>query len=277
MASGSAAQLIQIPYLPTIRQAVLHSTTAFEVMFGGQAGGGKSEALLWEAYQICLEVPGAIVAVFRRTYPELEESLIRRSLNKFPPGWGKYNVSRKEWRFPNKSVLEFRHCEKEKDVYDYQSAEWQHLFIDELTHFTEFQYEYLKSRVRAGDPTRRGVKCASNPGNIGHAWVKRRFITGKKPDVVYETPIDVDLAWRLGIDLATVKPSSSIFIPARLRDNPYMMDNDPQYAIRLMGLPAAERRALLEGDWDIFEGQVFDSFRSDLHVIPPMVPQQSNA
>ena len=140
--------------------------------------------------------------------------------------------------------------------------------MDELTHFSEHQYRFLRSRVRiAGLPVPAKyasrlprIEAASNPGSIGHAWVKRTFITPKPANEIWRVPPEEGGMLRQ-------------FNPARLADNPYLMRDDPQYADRLRGLGADNLvRAMLEGDWDIVAGQAFEKLRRDIHCIEPFEP-----
>ena len=141
-----------------------------------------------------------------------------------------------------------------------QSAQYADIEFDELTHFSNFQYEYLKSRIRSAAGVPVAVRSASNPGNIGHAWVKDRFVTITTPGKVYVDP---------------VTGKDRVFIPARVYDNPILMKNDPGYVERLKSLPEHERRALLDGDWDVFKGQYFYEWRYDLHVVKPFpIPRE---
>lgn len=243
-----------IDYTPTEKQAKFHSCPADEVLFGGSAGGGKSMALLMEAIVEALEVPGNRCLLMRRTYPELEKSLIHTSLQIIPKDLGRYNDGKKRWTFVNGSIIDFGYCENENDVTKYQSAEYGFIGFDELTHFTEFQYTYMLSRLRS---TVEGVwprmRAATNPGGVGHAWVKKYFIDPAPPETVWTT--DEGL--------------TRCFIPATVYDNPYLMEADPGYIRRLESLDEDSKRALLYGDWDVFAGQAFKEFNRDLHVVKP--------
>jgi hypothetical protein len=238
----------------------------FEGFFGGSAGPGKSEVILmYPIARKLIDHPRFKGIIFRRTYPELEESLIPRSFEWYPYFGGKYNASKHVWIFPSGASIRFGYSDNENDVRQHDTAEYNYLGIDELTHFTEFQYLYLTHRVRtsvAGLPSI--VRSASNPGNVGHAWVRERFILPKRQG------------------FAIIKDSKTgakrIYIPAYLHDNPTLVQNDPTYMDRLRLLPEAERKAKLEGDWDAFSGQVFTEFRYSklhnepenyIHVIPP--------
>lgn len=240
---------------------------ADEVLFGGAAGGGKSYGQLVDALLFALKYPLSHQLILRRTFPELEHSLIMNSLLVYPTSVAKYQVSARKWVFKNGSVIEFGYCAAESDVLRYQGAEYDVVRFDELTHFTESQYTYLLSRVRGTNGYPKQLKSSTNPGGIGHNWVKRRFIEGAEPNV----PQSGEFGTRL-------------FIPSFVQDNKFLMKSDGGYIKRLNQLPENERRALLYGEWDIFDGQVFTEWRNsskgyltrlNTHVIEPFdIPKQ---
>ncbi|RMF53116.1 MAG: hypothetical protein D6746_15990 [Bacteroidetes bacterium] len=156
--------------------------------------------------------------------------------------------------------MEFNHCQYEHDVYGFQSAQYQRLYFDELTHFTYFQYIYLQSRLRTPKhkDVKPQIKSASNPGGIGHLWVKERFIDGVIPNKI-----------QMKVDKETGKEYEVQFIPAKIDDNQILVQNDPLYKANLEKLSEDERRALLYGDWDVFKGQYFKEWNRDIHVIKP--------
>lgn len=166
----------------------------------------------------------------------------------FPQQICTYNDSKKMWSVKGGSTIEFGYCDSESDVTQYQSAEYDCIRFDELTHFTEFMYTYLISRIRGVNPFPKQIKSSTNPGGIGHAWVKARFIDGHEPG---EEWLD---------DLSRAR----IFIPARVQENKFLMESDPKYIQRLEQLPENQKKALLYGDWEIFEGQFFSEFRNNI-------------
>jgi phage terminase large subunit len=229
----------------TRKQMAFIRSTAFETLFGGAAGGGKSYAQLIDALVFALTYPRSRQLMLRRTFPELRRSLIQVSLDLYPADCGVYKESVHRWIFANESILEFGFCDSENDVTKYQSAEYDVIRFDELTHFTEFQFTYLLSRIRGVNGYPKQVKSSTNPGGIGHQWVKERYIDRLVPGEESE---------------------GRLFLPARVTDNTFLMQSDPAYLHRLQMLDEKSRRALLNGEWDLFEGQYFPEFSRSLHV-----------
>ena len=259
---------------PQPRQREFMSRWEDERLYGGAAGGGKSDALLCEALrQVHIKSYRAII--FRQSYPQLE-ALISRSLELYRAAYPKrkYNDSKKVWTFPSGAKIFFGYMLREKDKYNYQGKPYDFIAFDELTQFTNTQYEYLRSRNRpTSSGTRVYMRATANPGGIGHGWVKERFITPAPPNTTIWTNETIDTPQ----GQKEIK-SSRIFIPSTVFDNQKLLDNDPQYLARLAILPEAERNALLYGDWDSFSGQVFNEWVNDpkhykdmlhTHVIEP--------
>ena len=242
----------------TKKQKLFIDATESEVLFGGAAGGGKSYGQMVDALLFALRYPGSKQLVLRRTFAELDKSIIRTSLALFPNSIYSFNSSSHTGKFKNGSCIDFGYCANENDVYQYQSAEYDCIRFDELTHFTEAQYVYLISRVRGANSFPKQIKSSTNPGGVGHMWVKGRFVDPSPDRRAF-----------LGDD-----GMRRIFIPSLLDDNAFLTRSDPDYKKRLLALPERERKALLYGDWNIFEGQYFTEFRHDKHVCEPFeIPQ----
>ena len=234
------------------KQEEFINVKADEVLFGGAAGGGKSFGQLIDTMLYALEYPCSKQLILRRTFPELEKSLIRVHLGLYPREIYTYNSSNHTGKFRNGSIIDFGYCDSEKDVYKYQSAEYDVIRFDELTHFTEQMYIYLLSRIRGANNNPKMAKSSTNPGGVGHTWVKSRFIDIGEPNVVHK-----------------VGKTTRVFIPSKIQDNKFLLDADPDYINRLENLSERDQRALIDGDWDIFDGQYFNEFNRDVHVIEP--------
>ena len=229
---------------------------AYEALYGGAAGGGKSEVLIVDPLR-SVGFSSFRALLLRRTYPELERSLIDRSRQLYPavaPG-AAYNSQDKCWRFPSGARIYFGHAEHEHSVHQYQGAEFQYLGFDELTHFLEKQYTYLLSRVRSASGMPVYVRGATNPGGDGHEWVMKRWapwldqeskIRGEAGKALYYVNGEEGETW---CDRASEGALSRVFIPAKVEDNPHLTQNDPGYRQRLMGLDRVTRAQLLDGNW----------------------------
>ncbi len=245
-------------------------TSIFEGFFGGAAGPGKSEVLLMDPIVRGLhEHPRFHGIVFRETYKQLDESLIMRAKQLYAPLGGTYNGNEHAWKFPSGAIMRFSYLAKDEDAAGYDTAEFTYAGFDELTALSEYRYKYIAfSRVRKSVGNLPFyVRAASNPGGIGHTWVRDRFV---KPAIHGRTILREILP-----DGRIVK---RIFIPGRVTDNLHIMKYNPEYVNNLNLLPEAEKRTKLYGDWFALSGQVFTEFRNlhmpdepenAIHVIPP--------
>lgn len=257
------------PAGPNTRQTVAHSIEVDELLYGGAAGGGKTDWLIAEVLAVLMEFPGSNGVIFRRTYPQLSElgGIEQRLLDRLPRSIGTYNATDHVWHFRNGSKLRLAHCQTDRDVTKYQGAEWAVVGFDQVEQFTEFQYRYLLHRLRVSGELAKTMEAAgyvpkaiatANPGGVGHGWVKRRWIdafpAGGVPFRPAPDPVD------------DPNPGTRCYVPATVDDNP---DVDPTYAARLDRLPEDDRRAMRYGDWNVYAGQRFRDFRTATHVIEP--------
>jgi hypothetical protein len=251
-----------LPYKAFARQQAFHTSPAKYRLFGGAAGPGKSMALLMEAIEQADEVRGANTLLMRRTFPELEKSLLLYFRRDVPRElYRHYNEAKHQVTWWNGSKTLFGFSRSEHDIYQYQGAEFLFIGLDELTQFTLGQWTFLTSRNRCpvkvitgekrqGEAVRPCMAGATNPGGVGHAWVKSLWID-RRPPPGMDSPEKYD-------------PADYAYIPALLEDNP-VYANDANYRRTLEALPETLRRAYLEGDWSLFAGQYFNIFDPTVH------------
>jgi hypothetical protein len=252
------------------KQGLALQTAATEVLYGGAAGGGKSYLMRVAAILWCAAIPGLQVYLFRRIRDDLVKNHMEgpKGLRAMLAPWslaGFVTIVEDEIRFWNGSKIYLCHCKDEKDIYKYQGAEIHVLLVDEVTHFTETMYRFLRNRVRMVGITLpeqyRGkfprILASGNPGNVGHLFVKATFVESCEPLQLRQMPANEGGMLRQ-------------YIPAQLDDNPSMAEDDPGYEHRLEGLGSeALVRAMRHGDWDVVEGAFFDCWERRRHVIRP--------
>lgn len=249
--------------VPNPRQALFLKDKHKYIAFGGARGGGKSWSVRVKAILLCYNYPGIKIMIVRRTYPELRANHINQ-MKEILGNLATYKDSTKEITFPNGSVILFRYAQNEKDMDKYQGTEVDVLFLDEATQFLEEQYQRIKACVRGVNSFPKRIYLTCNPGGVGHAFVKRLF---------------VDKKYNIG-EVA----DEYTFIRSLVTDNKALMETNPDYVRQLEALPPKLRKAWLEGDWDIFEGQFFEEFRDipenyetrqNTHVIAPFdIPRE---
>ena len=232
-----------------------------EVFYGGARGGGKSYAMLVDPLRYCDKQKHRALLI-RRTMPELRD-LINHSqqlYSKAYPG-AKWREQEKEWRFPSGARIEFGYAENLTDALRYQGQSYTWIGIDELPQYpTQDIYNFLRSSLRSVDPEIPVfMRATGNPGNVGSQWVKEMFVDPSKPN----SKFDIEIQTPNG-----VKKISRRFIPAKLQDNPYLMQTDDYYAM-LASLPEVQRKQFLDGNWEAFEDSSFPEFNKDLHVVKP--------
>lgn len=252
----------KVIWQPQPRQIAFMQRPEFECLYGGAAGGGKSDALVVEALRQ-VQFPYYKGLILRKSYPQLSE-LIDKSLLIYPrayPG-ATYNSTTHTWIFPSGAKIRFGSLHHANSKYDYQGQAFDYIAFDELTQFTFDEYMYLISRCRPNGPgTRCYVRASANPGGIGHGWVKERFIDVAPPMTPIEDEITVE---DTNGKMITIK-RTRIFVPATVFDNKVLLNNDPNYIATLGMLPESEKQALLYGDWNSFSGQVFQLVNDPAH------------
>lgn len=268
---GDDSEEIVLNYTPQVKQNIFHASTADIVLFGGSAGPGKSTALLMDALIFVIENPGSTACLMRRTFPELESSLIKKSIEMFPEQFCRFNDAKHRWTIDTgsvKSYVVFSHAEREADVLKHRSAEWQYLGIDESTSFTKYMFDQLAIRVRGSTHgVSPKIRLCSNPGLIGHRWHKEFFGIAGPGEKGGRQPYEV---WRpLKAAGDKYDPPTRCFIPATVFDNPALLAADPGYLAKLESLPEGERRMLLYGEWHGFAGQYFAEFSRAKHMVQP--------
>lgn len=225
VSSAEGIQANWCPHAPTAKQREFLELGCLEALFGGAAGGGKSDCMLMAALEHVNE-PGYSALIVRRTYKDLAlpGAIMDRSHDWLRGTTARWQEIDKRWVFPSGATLTFGYLDTERDKYRYQGAEFQFVGVDELTQFTESQYSYLLSRLRRLSNSRLPIRarCASNPGGIGHDWVFARFVDGRTSE-------------------------GRVFVPSLLSDNPHIDQNE--YRAALAQLDETTRQQLEEGRW----------------------------
>ena len=250
-------------YEPHERQKVFHEVSSQRhdaILYGGAAGGGKSAALLMEAIKNAVNFPGMKIGCFRRSYPELEESflaeLAKRQYAK--PLGAKWNSTNKVLKFPNGSVINFTYAENLQDASRILGGEYQMFCIDEASLMLPAVIQHIEERLRSGNKLVPviGLRLASNPGGVGHKYLKDRFINPtKRGKEIYTEHIE-----------GTPVTRSVVYIPAKATDNPHINEG---YDAVLNSIPDPQRRAAMrDGDWDSMVGQFFEQWQYSMHVVP---------
>lgn len=235
----------RVIYEPTPRQRVFHLSAAKFRLYGGAAGGGKSHALRIELVRAATAIHRFPCLLLRESFPELQQH-IKRFREDIPSELYRWNERDKIATFyATESSLRFGYTSGEGDLQRFQTDEYGAIAFDELTHFTHYQWAYLRSRNRSTSGFRPFMCGATNPGGKGHVWVKSLWID-RLPiiDAVSGRPLPY-------------RPHLYEFIPAKLSDNPHLDKKDPEYRQNLEDMPEAQRRMLLDGDWNVIAGAYF--------------------
>lgn len=261
--------------------------SATEALYGGAAGGGKTEALLIAALRN-VHLPGYRALLLRRQFPELRRTLLKRAKEIYPAAGGRWVAGEKTWRFPSGATIELGSAPHESDIERFQGADYSFLGLDELTHFTKPMFTWMYSRMRS--PTRASgiqipirIRATTNPGSVGHDWVLERYAPWLYPpdETSYDGPrarpgdvlwfrsrggdSDEEVICSRGHEDAT----SRTFFPARVSDTPQLAGTG--YVSNLDKLCRLDRKRLKAGDWMAREaaGEFFDRSWFEIIEAPP--------
>ena len=247
-------------YKPQAKQRFFHNAIVNraengfrDFLYGGAAKGGKSESLRWEAHRNNLQYPRLRGLLVRSSFPELERTHLTRIGYDLPSNIGHYNQQKHVFNYFNDSALEFGYGDREEDFKQYLSAEYDFILIDELTTIPfDFSFK-LRSRLAA---SRKDFipfwACATNPGDIAHVDVRNYFVK--------KTNIDPER-------FSAYNKDEVFFLPATVYDNQILLDRDPDVLKRLKQMSKRDQQKYLFGNWDIFEGQFFDKWFDEVHII----------
>lgn len=225
--------------------------------YGGARGGGKTHALRVGAYIGALKYPGIKILIIRRTYNELRENHIEPMVKMVPQQLATYNGSIYLMRFENGSTIKFGHYNGDSSELEYQGQEYDWIFMDEATQFTEHQFRILGGCLRGVNDIPKHFYLTCNPGGIGHKWVKRLFI-------------DRQFKTNCANPEENENPNDYKFIFALVEDNKLLVQSSPQYIQMLANLPEKMRAAHRYGDWNAMSGAYFEEFNEAKHVIDPI-------
>lgn len=250
------------------------SLSCLEALYGGQGGGGKTDALLVDAIRYVGRGygPKYNALILRREFPDLDKSAIPRSHELYPMLGGLYNEQKKLWRFPAGERVYFGHSQHEHDIQQYKGAAFQFIGPDELTDFTEIMYRFLFSRLRSAHGIPLRMRPATNPGGVGHDWVFRRFAPWLDPkSPIRGAPGQVLYFVREGeeerlVEKGTDGAAGRTFVPAKLSDNPYL-DSDGAYRRSLDELDPVTRAQVRDGNWLIKPARGLYFKRAWFHVV----------
>lgn len=242
---------------PSDKQRLFLTANTKHVGFGGARGGGKSWAVRAKAKLLALKYSGIRILIVRRTYPELINNHIN-VLRTELLGIARYNDKDKVLKFINGSSINFAYCDNDKDLDRLQGVEYDIIFLDEATQLSEYQMKTITACLRGVNNFPKRVYYTCNPGGQGHGYIKRIFIDKRYEDGEH--------------------PEDYTFIQSLVTDNKVLMESQPDYIKQLEALPPKLRKAWLEGDWNVYEGQFFEDFvdrpdqyesRQWTHVIKP--------
>lgn len=243
------------------KQRLFYLSRTTYTAYGGAKGGGKTHAVRIKAIGGAMTNPGIRILIMRRTYPELEENHIRPIVKMVPPQIASYNATTHLMQFQNGSTIKFGHWSGDASEDEYNGLEYDWIFIDEATQFSERAFNFLGGCLRGVNAFPKRMYLTCNPGGVGHRWVKRLFIDRQFKSNADNPEENED-------------PADYSFIPATVEDNYHLMQSSPGYVRMLANMPEDKRRAYRYGDWDAIGGNYFPEFSAATHVVAPFqVPE----
>lgn len=260
--SGRSAASKVIDIHPNAKQQIFFDATERYVGYGGAKAGGKSWAVRMKAFALTQVYPGIKIIIMRQHYNELEKGMIQPMQQLVPQEMASYNGSSHIMTFTNGSTIAFGHWNGEQSMLEYTGLEFDVIFLDEATQFSEDAFWFLNTCIRGVNdfPKRMYITC--NPGGVGHRWVKRLFVKGE-----YNTD-DPDPERR-------EDPADFKFVFATVEDNTALMESEAgkAYQLSLSKLPDSIRDAYRYGNWDILGGNYFKDFGPANIAHPFSVPE----
>lgn len=291
------------------KQTEFLKSTSNWIFYGGARGGGKSLMLAWKAalvprayhYErlrrriepeqvevlkaegksvktvvdaVSIDFADYIGILMRRTFPQLERNLKPECDKLYKLYGANWQERNKCYVFPSGAKIYLVHCQDRRALDNYIGGNYNFIGVDEANQFPEDWIEELSTSARTDNELLQPQIClTSNPGNIGHIWLKRKFIDRCPPVAIgkpkYNEQFDVYYQnQKTGKPFIDEEGISYHFIPATVFDNPTLLDNDPNYVRKLKNLNPVLRAMWLEGRWDVFAGTYFDNWNPMHHVIP---------
>lgn len=251
---GNHKYTLDLGSLTEKQQLFMKSKTLYTA-YGGARGGGKTHAVWIKAIGGAAQrYPGIKILIIRRTYPELQTNHIEPIVKRVPQTIASYNGTLRTMYFHNGSIIKFGHYSGAAAELEYQGQEYDWIFMDEATQFTERDFRVLGGLLRGVNDIPKRFYLTCNPGGIGHRWVKRLFIDREfKTDSIRPEENE--------------NPDDYSFISAKVEDNIYLMEAAPAYVSMLSQLPENMRKAHRDGDWDTLAGTYFPEISEAKHIV----------
>lgn len=235
-------------------QAAFLNSRAKYTAYGGARGGGKTHVARLKAVGLAITYKGIRILMVRAHYPELAANLVEPLIKWLPKDIYTYNNTEHKMTFYNGSIIKFGHYDSKAAENEYQGVEYDVIFLEEATQLSERAFQFIGSCLRGVNDFPKRMYLTCNPGGVGHKWVKTLFIDRK----FIQDPSNPE---------RNQNPNDYLFIPAKVDDNPWLTESDPDYVRRLANLPPDLMRAHRYGDWNALSGAYFSNFHRSSHTI----------